>query len=168
MTSETKQENARRPSNIATQLENLIRSDREGNWDLHLQTVQALLPIFLGFDSTKYIRWGSLYLENLRNLPQTAPEINIAFQDGKFVALKGNPVDYLQGFDHGFEDEVERAESYLVKVLENGTTCTTMDELRDHNYYRSKTSLEKLPSTSHAIKAHILRAYYATYPAGCI
>ena len=80
------------------------------------------------------------------------------------MALKANPVDYLQGFDDGSDDEVEKAESYL--VLKNGTTCTTMDELRDH-YYRSKTSLEKLPSTSHAIKAHILRAYYATY-AGCI
>ena len=35
--------------------------------------------------------------------------------------------------------------------------------LRDHNYHRSKTSLEKMPPTSHAIKVHILRAYYATY-----
>ena len=28
---------------------------------------------------------------------------------------------------------------------------------------RSKTSLEKLPPTNHAIKAHIVRVYYATY-----
>ena len=35
--------------------------------------------------------------------------------------------------------------------------------LRDHNYHRSKTSLEKMPPTSHTIKVHILRAYYATY-----
>ena len=118
MTSETKQENAMKSSNIATHLENLIRSDREVNWDLHLQTVQALLPMFLVFDSTKYTRWGSLYLEDMRKLPQTAPEIHIAFQEGTFMALKANPVDYLQGFD----DEVERAESYLVKVLKNGST----------------------------------------------
>ena len=83
------------------------------------------------------------------------------------MALKANRVDCLQGFDDGFDDEVEIAESYLVNVLKNGTTCTTMDELRDHNYY-SKTSLEKLPSTSHATKANIIGAYYATYPASCI
>ena len=137
------------PSNIATHLENLIRSDREGNCDLHIQIVQALLPILLAFDSTKYIRWGSLYLEDMRKLPQTVIEIHIAFQEGKSVALKANPVENLQGFDNGFDDEVEKAESYL--VLKNGTTCTTMDELGHHNYYRSKTSLEKLSSTSHAI-----------------
>ena len=50
-----------------------------------------------------------------------------------------------------------------MKVLKNATTCTSMDELGHRNYHRSKTSLEKLPPTSHAIKAHILRAYYATY-----
>ena len=57
------------------------------------------------------------------------------------MALKANRVDYLQGFDDGFDDEVEIAESYLVKVLKNGTTCTTMDKLGDHNYY-SKTTRE--------------------------
>ena len=49
----------------------------------------------------------------------------------KQASLKANPVDYLQGFGcsqigHS-DDEVERAESYLVIVLKNGTTCTTMD-----------------------------------------
>ena len=45
--------------------------------------------------------------------------------------LKANQVDYLQGFgcsqNGPFDDEVERAESYLAIVLNNGTTCTTMD-----------------------------------------
>jgi hypothetical protein len=39
----------------------------------------------MAFDSTNYIRWGSLYLEDMRKLPQTAPEIHIEFQEGKFA-----------------------------------------------------------------------------------
>ncbi|KAK7085414.1 hypothetical protein SK128_014520, partial [Halocaridina rubra] len=38
-----------------------------------------------------------------------------------------------------------------------------MDDLKDHNYHHSKAYPEKLPLTIHAIKVHILRAYYATY-----
>ena len=71
----------------------------------------------------------------------------------KQVALKANSVDYLQGFgcsQNGPDDEVERAESYPVNFLKNATICRTIDELRDHNYHSSKTSLEKLPPTSHA------------------
>ena len=58
----------------------------------------------------------------------------------KQAAFKANPVNYLRGFGCSQNvpsvDEVERAESYLVKVLKNGTTCTTVDEPRDHYYYR--------------------------------
>ena len=43
--------------NMMTKLENLIRSDRNGDWKLHLQTVKDLLPIFAAFDSTDYLRW---------------------------------------------------------------------------------------------------------------
>ena len=61
-------------------------------------------------------------------------------------------------------NDIETVESYLVQVYKKGTSCTTMDELRDYNYRHSKVvSLEQLPPTSYATKAHILRAYYATY-----
>ncbi|KAK7072864.1 hypothetical protein SK128_004652, partial [Halocaridina rubra] len=85
----------------------------------------------------------------------------------KHAAHIANPVDYLQGFglsrNGPSDDEVVRAESYLVQVLKNGTICAMMDDLRDHNYHHSKASPEKLPPTSHAIKVQILRAYYVTY-----
>ncbi|KAK7066656.1 hypothetical protein SK128_024467, partial [Halocaridina rubra] len=38
-----------------------------------------------------------------------------------------------------------------------------MDDLIDYNYHHSRASPEKLLPTSHAIKVHILRAYYGTY-----
>ncbi|KAK7074632.1 hypothetical protein SK128_015964 [Halocaridina rubra] len=88
-------------------------------------------------------------------------------KDGtKHAAFKANPVDSLQGFGQSRNglagDEHVGAELYLVQVKINGTACATMDDLMDHNYHCSKASPEKLPPTSHAIKIHILRAYYAT------
>ena len=46
-------------------LENLICGDLEGNWIMHLQSVQNMLPIFPAFDLTNYLLWSSLYLEDM-------------------------------------------------------------------------------------------------------
>ena len=50
-----------------------MRADREGLWLLHLATVQKLQPVFAVFDRTNYIRWSSIYREDMRKLPETAP-----------------------------------------------------------------------------------------------
>jgi hypothetical protein len=38
----------------------LVMDDRECNWDLHLQSIQAVLPLFGDGDRISYLRWGSL------------------------------------------------------------------------------------------------------------
>ena len=60
---------------LMQKFENLVRADRDGDWVLHLQTVQALLPIFAAFVSTNYLRLCSLYLEDMHKLADTAPEV---------------------------------------------------------------------------------------------
>ena len=50
-------------------LKQLIAADRNGNWESHLQTVQRILPIFSEFDSISYLRYRSLYLEQMWRLP---------------------------------------------------------------------------------------------------
>ena len=37
-------------------LKDLVRADREGNWQLHLQSIQSALPIFAGCDRINYYR----------------------------------------------------------------------------------------------------------------
>ena len=56
---------------LIEQLRNLIRADGEGNWLLHMHTVQKLLHIFAAFNCTNYLRWWSIYLDDMRNLPET-------------------------------------------------------------------------------------------------
>ena len=44
---------------------NLVRPDREGDWalNLHLQSVEAVLPYFAAFDYNNYLRWSSIHIE---------------------------------------------------------------------------------------------------------
>ena len=66
-------------------LRDLVRADREGNWELHLHCVQAVLPLFAGCDRINYLRWGSVYLEDMRRLEECAPSVYENFKAGKFV-----------------------------------------------------------------------------------
>ena len=62
----------------------MLRADREGVWWLHLDAVQRALYIFAVFDSSNYLRWCSIYLEDLRRLPETAPSVYQTFSSGNF------------------------------------------------------------------------------------
>ena len=95
---------------LMSQVENLIRSDREGNWSLQLQSTQNLLPLFAAFDSTNYLQWCSLYLEDMYRLPSTAPTIHQAFMEGKFV-IKRTPGRFKAvGADMALEQTIDKSQ----------------------------------------------------------
>jgi hypothetical protein len=91
-------------------LKDLIRADREGNWVLHLHTVQRLLPLFAAFDCTNYLRWCSLYLEDMRKLPESASEVHIKFLAGKFVVKRTCGFFKAIGADMCLEQTISRAQ----------------------------------------------------------
>ena len=73
---------------IVAILRNLVRADHEGDWNRHSHTVQYILPFFSLFDSVNYMRWYSLYLEDMWRLPETAPGIHQAFLQCQFVVKR--------------------------------------------------------------------------------
>ena len=44
-----------------------------------------MLPYFAAFDHSNYTRWGVIFLTDMKILPQTAPEVQQAFESGDFV-----------------------------------------------------------------------------------
>ena len=59
-----------------------IRSEREGNWPMHLHSTEAMLPLLFITNHTNYSRWMPVYLLNMTELPE---EITDAFTDGEFT-----------------------------------------------------------------------------------
>ena len=66
-------------------MKDLIAADRNGDWNGHLQAVQDVLPLFQECDSIHYLRYGSLYLEQMRYLPNEYPDIYNKFLSGHFA-----------------------------------------------------------------------------------
>ena len=66
-------------------IKKLIRSDREANFLLHVDTVGELCAIFTGADGVNYQRCCSFYHEILKNLKNSHPGIYTEFMQGNFV-----------------------------------------------------------------------------------
>ena len=69
---------------MMTVIHDLLRADREGIWELHLDAVQHTLYLFAAFDSINYLRWCSMYLGDMRRHSQTAPSVYEHFANGNF------------------------------------------------------------------------------------
>ena len=67
-------------------LRDLTRSFREGDWNLHLSSVQRAIPLCFAFDRVNYNkRWLPIYYEDCLNLPLKFPEMYDCFMKGGFV-----------------------------------------------------------------------------------
>ncbi len=64
---------------LVSLLKDLIHADWEGDWELHVSMVQTIIPLFAAFGKINYLRWVSIYQEDMRKFPETA-------EAGKFVA----------------------------------------------------------------------------------
>ena len=91
-------------------LKDLIRADREGNWSLHLYTVQRLLPLFAVFDQSIYLCLCSLYLEDMLKLEETAPEVYTQFLDGNLVVKRTPGLFKAVGADMCLEQIINRSQ----------------------------------------------------------
>ena len=69
----------------------MLRADREGLWELHLDAMQRALFEFAAWDATNYLRWGTMYLEDARNLEKTAQDVHEQFLNGHSFSIKDNP-----------------------------------------------------------------------------
>ena len=102
-----------------------LRADREGLCNLHLDSVERAMHQFAGFDSTNYLRWGAVYLKDMRNLSETIrKEANIKAVM-PFILEKGCPFsDECPPTLHNFitkqvmSDAIMKDMHYVLKVRE--------------------------------------------------
>jgi len=71
-------------------LRKFIRAERTGNWELHLQSIQAILPYMAASGHNSYTKSGTLYLQQMSNLPTQHPNVYQHFRDGLHVIRRSN------------------------------------------------------------------------------
>ena len=61
-----------------------MRSIKLGNWKLHLQSTENMLPWIFAYDRPNYARFLTYYLVTMKELPETYPNIQAQFEAGNF------------------------------------------------------------------------------------
>lgn len=66
----------------------LIRSFREGDFELYREALSELIPYFFANNNTNYARWLPVHLRDMMSLDQQHPEVAKEFHKGNFVVHK--------------------------------------------------------------------------------
>ena len=69
-----------------------LRAQRDGIWVFNLHAFQRMLPYFMRYNNVNYARWGTIYLNEMHQLPQ---EVQREFESGNFV-VKRSPQQFNQ------------------------------------------------------------------------
>ncbi|KAJ8043143.1 hypothetical protein HOLleu_10106 [Holothuria leucospilota] len=67
-----------------------IKAERTGNWDLHLATVNDMLPFFAAAGHNLYLKSAYIYLQQMLQLKDDHPDVHTAFQNGHHVIRRSN------------------------------------------------------------------------------
>ena len=63
---------------------NLIYATRTGSWEIYLSCVEGVIPWTFAYDRHNYARYLIPFLNDMRSLPVTMPEVYSAFTEGQF------------------------------------------------------------------------------------
>ena len=69
----------------------IIRFFREANIDLLVTSLELTVPLFFSVDHARYLRWVSVFVQDLKLLPVKLPSLYNEFKKGNFVVnTRGN------------------------------------------------------------------------------
>ena len=102
---------------IVSILKALIAADREGDWQMHLQAMQNLLPVFRECDNVNYLRCASWYVEKMKKLPQGHPEIYEKFMQVHFVVKQNNREFNAVAPDMKLEQTIQRSKKRVKGII---------------------------------------------------
>ena len=100
-----------------------IRATRDGDWQLHLSSLDELCKYFFAHDKQKYARLIPLYLAEMSALETTDPDIHKEFMDGNFTVHKNKIPFCAVGVDHALEhiNRIMKVTGGLVGITQNAS-----------------------------------------------
>ena len=67
-----------------------IKSERTGNWELHLKTLMEMLPYYAAAGHNNYMKSTYIYLQNMLELKNSHPHMDKLFRSGFHVIRRSD------------------------------------------------------------------------------
>lgn len=134
-----------------------LRAEREGIWNLHLETLSQMLPLMAVYDHTNYMRWGVVYLTDMQELETTTPIVYNEFQRGNFTVKETEGIFNQVANDFALEHinklckvaggivGITRTKSALDRWM---LTCTDLARMANDIHNQVETSSSTKPQIS--------------------
>ena len=75
----------------------LVRSIRQADIQLYVDTLSKGMPCFFALDHPKYAKWQAVHIHDMCVLKDINPEVHTEFQNGSFTINKtGNPFSAME------------------------------------------------------------------------
>jgi hypothetical protein len=76
--------------NMVSLTRQFIKSERTGNWELHLQSIKEMLAYLAAAGHNHYLKSARLYLQNMMSLKETHPDVYHMFMSGLHVIRRSD------------------------------------------------------------------------------
>ena len=98
-----------------------VRSLRQGNFELYIESLKKLAPWMFALDHINYTRWLPIHLRDMSLLKHKYPEMCAAFQDGGFVIQLSNTPFSAISMDevHEMNNKVIKGDGGIIGLAEN-------------------------------------------------
>ncbi|KAJ8031728.1 hypothetical protein HOLleu_25018 [Holothuria leucospilota] len=98
-----------------------IRSQREANYALYVQTLTAIIPWIFAMDHYHYARWLTVHVTDLQELPNDSVDIHRAFVNGRFVTQKSSHKFSALAHDqiHEQQNAIVKGDGGVIGITEN-------------------------------------------------
>ena len=106
-----------------------IRSQREANYPLYVETLTAIIPWMFAMDHYHYARWLTVHVMDLNELPTDSLHTHTEFVNGNFVPQKSSHKFSALAHDqiHEQQNTIVKGDGGTIGITENeGALCRWM------------------------------------------
>ena len=126
------------------------RSIKLGDWKLHLQSTEHMLPWMFTYDRPNYARFLTYYMVTMQKLPETHPSIHQEFEAGHFSVRRQQGKFNKIPSDQAIEQTINRQQKCAGGIIGFSTTEGTVQRwsLTSHVPEKSQSRLQEFLGVS--------------------
>ena len=112
-----------------------IRSLREGNFQLYVESLTQIMPWVFALDHTHYSRWLSVHIRDMMTLAEKHPHVLAEFKSGHFVVHKTSNKFSAMALDqcHEQNNAMVKGSGGAIGLTGNSGALKTLDSSRARN-----------------------------------
>ena len=151
-----------------------IRSQREANYTLHVETLTAIIPWMFAMDHYHYARWLTVHVTDLQELSNDSMDIHREFVKGNFVTQKSSHKFSAMAHDqiHEQQNAIVKGDGGVIGITENegalrrwmvagAEIARILNEFEDQFHRQRQTDVrhhEQLPSVQKSFASDLNNA----------